>query len=94
MAYIAITELVKPMDSMNITLPNPMKDWVKKQVSGGQYASVSDYVRDLIRRDQNARDKRDALIRALIEGEESGISRRTKDEIIAEAKSELKYAPL
>ena len=51
-------------------------------------------MRDLIRKDQNIKDKREALIRALIDGEESGLSNRTKDEIVAEAKSELKDASL
>ena len=40
------------MKSMNVSLPDPMKDWVQAQIDGGQYASNSDYVRDLIRRDQ------------------------------------------
>ena len=62
------------MKSMNISLPEPMKDWVDTRVEGGDYASASDYVRDLIRKDRDFREKREALIQALIEGEESGIS--------------------
>ncbi|KRB81238.1 ParD protein (antitoxin to ParE) [Sphingomonas sp. Root710] len=41
------------MASMNISLPDPMRDYVQSRIDNGQYASVSDYVRDLIRRDQN-----------------------------------------
>jgi antitoxin ParD1/3/4 len=62
------------MKSMNISLPAPMRDWVEAQVDGGSYASASDYVRDLIRKDREYRGKREALLQALIEGEESGIS--------------------
>jgi antitoxin ParD1/3/4 len=62
------------MKSMNISLPAPMRDWVESQVEGGSYASASDYVRDLIRKDREYRGKREALLQALIEGEESGIS--------------------
>jgi antitoxin ParD1/3/4 len=40
------------MASMNVSLPDPMRDYVQKRIDSGQYASVSDYVRDLIRRDQ------------------------------------------
>jgi antitoxin ParD1/3/4 len=40
------------MASMNISVPDPMRDWVERRIVAGQYASVSDYVRDLIRRDQ------------------------------------------
>ena len=62
------------MKSMNISLPDSMKDWVEAQVDGGNYASASDYVRDLIRKDREHRGRREALLQALIEGEESGIS--------------------
>lgn len=40
------------MASMNISLPDPMRDYVQDRIERGQYASASDYVRDLIRRDQ------------------------------------------
>ena len=36
------------MATMNISVPDPMKDWVQDQIEGGKYASSSDYVRDLI----------------------------------------------
>lgn len=37
---------------MNVSLPDPMKSWVEAQSKDGQYSNSSDYVRDLIRRDQ------------------------------------------
>ncbi|MBX9885951.1 MAG: type II toxin-antitoxin system ParD family antitoxin [Novosphingobium sp.] len=40
------------MATMNISLPDPMRDFVQARIDSGHYASVSDYVRDLIRRDQ------------------------------------------
>jgi antitoxin ParD1/3/4 len=40
------------MGTMNISLPDPMKSWVEDQARSGRYANSSDYVRDLIRRDQ------------------------------------------
>lgn len=42
------------MATMNVSLPDPMRDYVQNRIDSGQYASVSDYVRDLIRRDQSA----------------------------------------
>lgn len=74
------------MATMNISLPDPMREWVEHRVRGGQYANVSDYVRDLIRHDH---ERQQALERALIEGEASGISRRSVREIIAGAKSQI-----
>jgi antitoxin ParD1/3/4 len=41
---------------MNVSVPDPMRDWVQSQIEHGRYASVSDYVRDLIRRDQAVND--------------------------------------
>ncbi len=40
------------MATMNVSLPDPMKDWVERQARTGRYSNASDYVRDLIRRDQ------------------------------------------
>lgn len=40
------------MATMNVSLPDPMKDWVEAQAASGRYSNASDYVRDLIRRDQ------------------------------------------
>jgi len=41
------------MATMNVSLPDPMKDWVEGQTMSGRYSNASDYVRDLIRRDQD-----------------------------------------
>lgn len=40
------------MGTMNISLPDPLKNWVEDQARTGRYANSSDYVRDLIRRDR------------------------------------------
>lgn len=45
------------MATMNVSLPGPMKDWVEAQARTGRYSNASDYVRDLIRRDQTRNDK-------------------------------------
>ena len=61
------------MATMNISLPNPMREWVEQQIQGGRYSNNSDYVRDLIRRDQEQRDKTLALQQAITQGLESGL---------------------
>ena len=76
------------MASMNVSLPDPMRDWVQNRIDSGRYASVSDYVRDLIRRDQETADRKQALITALIEGEQSGISERQVTDIVANIREE------
>lgn len=53
------------MASMNISLPDPMRDYVQERIISGQYASVSDYVRDLIRRDQGGIEDEEHWLREL-----------------------------
>ena len=60
------------MATMNISLPDPMRDWVQAQVDAGKYANASDYMRDLIRHDQERDDKLRALQGAITKGLESG----------------------
>lgn len=43
------------MATMNISLPDQMKAFVEEQTKDGRYSNTSDYVRDLIRRDQERR---------------------------------------
>lgn len=75
------------MASMNVSVPDPMRDWVQRRIDSGQYASVSDYVRDLIRRDQTQAEERQALVEALVQGERSGVSQRTVPDILAAMKT-------
>jgi len=61
------------MATMNVSLPDPLKAWVEAQAESGRYSNASDYVRDLIRKDQDERaQKHDALQRMITEGMESG----------------------
>ncbi|HSC67354.1 MAG TPA: type II toxin-antitoxin system ParD family antitoxin, partial [Cellvibrio sp.] len=75
------------MATMNISLPDPMKMWVEDQINTGHYSNASDYMRDLIRRDQTMQREREALIQALVVGENSGISERTIDSVWQGVKS-------
>jgi len=60
------------MATMNVSLPDPMKSWAEARTKDGRYSNVSDYVRDLIRRDQE-REGAIAELQGLIsEGMASG----------------------
>jgi len=73
------------MATMNVSLPGAMKAWVEAQTEDGRYSNSSDYVRDLIRRDQERQDKI-ARVQALVtEGVESGVSERSMADIRDEA---------
>ncbi len=75
------------MATMNVSLPDAMKAWVEAQAQTGRYSNASDYVRDLIRRDQRQADRVVALRRYLDEAEAGGISSRSVKEIVAEARA-------
>ena len=74
------------MATMNVSLPDAMKDWVEGRAGTGRYSNASDYVRDLIRRDQERVDKLSALQQLIQEGEESGASDLSAADIIAKAR--------
>lgn len=78
------------MATMNISLPVQMKKWAESQVQSGQYGNVSDYVRDLIRRDQRKREKFELLKLEIEKGLRSGISSKTREQIRADALSALR----
>lgn len=60
------------MATMNVSLPDQMKEWVEDQLQDGRFGNTSDYVRHLIRRDQERAEAVAALQAALDEGLESG----------------------
>ncbi len=77
------------MAKVTISMPDPMSAYVSKRIASGQYGNVSEYFRDLVRRDQERigamLDLRDMLDRA----EASGTSDKSLDELKAEVKSEF-----
>lgn len=80
------------MATMNISLPDPIKDWVEAQARTGRYSNASDYVRDLIRRDQERADRLAELQKLLNEGLESGVSDRTIDNVLKAAREQAETA--
>ena len=50
------------MTTMNVSLPAELKSLVDAEVDAGNYGSTSEYVRELIRRDQDRRQLRAALL--------------------------------
>ena len=71
---------------MNVSLPDAMKDWVEGQAKTGRYSNTSDYVRDLIRRDQERAGKIAAMQRLVDEALRSGVTPNTMKDILAEAR--------
>ena len=67
------------MESMNISLPEPLKQFVDTQIASGRYSSVSEYVRELIRDDEK-RKAEERLESLLLEGLQGGETTLTADD--------------
>lgn len=70
-----------------ITVTPQQDAWIKSQINSGRYGNDSEYLRELIRLDQDNKEKIAILRAALIEGEESGISQRSMTDILHDAKA-------
>jgi antitoxin ParD1/3/4 len=69
-----------------ITVTDKQNEWIKSQISNGDYTNDSEYFRDLIRRDQ----EKFRVLKAAIEGGfASGVSNRTLDDVWAEAEAKI-----
>lgn len=74
-----------------ISLPDPMSHYVDGQVASGLYGNISEYIRDLIRKDQEQKHLAINELRAVLDhAEASGVSRLSMAEI--RTKARLKVA--
>ena len=80
------------MSSMNVSLPDQMKNWVEDLIGAGQYHNASEYVRDLIRKDQADYDNRQAFRAAIDHGRTSGTESRDFKDVIKAAKAKAQKA--
>ncbi|WP_214000611.1 type II toxin-antitoxin system ParD family antitoxin [Arsukibacterium sp.] len=77
------------MATMNISLPDMMKSWVEQQAATGRYSNTSDYMRDLIRRDQQRAAKVAHVQQLVDEGIASGKGKRSMAELEMAALAKL-----
>ena len=80
------------MAQMNVSLPEGLKAWAEARVAEGRYSSTSDYIRDLMRRDQEYAEKLQRLQQAIDEGFASGISEQSVDEVFAELYRKIEHS--
>ena len=80
------------MATMNVSLPDAMKAWVEEQVQTGRYGNSSDYVRDLVRRDQERADARQKLQQMVDDALTSGISDMGREELLARMRLKAREA--
>jgi antitoxin ParD1/3/4 len=79
-----------PMVKKSISVTEQQDGWIKAQIKTGHFGNESEVIRDLIcerqMREQETPEEIVAIRAALIEGENSGISTRSVDEIWEEAR--------
>ena len=82
------------MATMNVSLPDPMKAWVESRTQDGRYSNASDYVRDLIRRDQDRQQAIAELQQIVDDALASGVSDRSFPDILDAAQREARQKGL
>ncbi|WP_170828253.1 type II toxin-antitoxin system ParD family antitoxin [Asticcacaulis taihuensis] len=75
---------------MSISLSDKMRGFIKSRVEGGDYHNESEYIRDLVRRDQERLKNEEGLIAELDAAMASGISDQKIPDIMREVKARLK----
>lgn len=76
------------MPTMNISLPDHLKEFIEQQVDSGKYTSVSEYVRELVRLDQKNRE-REKIELQILEGLNSGNAMDVNPRIWEELRQKL-----
>jgi antitoxin ParD1/3/4 len=79
------------MQTMNISLPDPLKAFVDNQVAAGRYSSASEYVRELIRADERrkAQESLESALQAGLASPEAPLAPEDWSAIRAEAANRL-----
>lgn len=81
-------DTIRPMSTttMSFALPDALRSYIDQRVRSGQYGNTSEYLRDLIRHDQEEQAKK--RLRELIEeGLQSGSGRTLTPKVAADLKT-------
>jgi antitoxin ParD1/3/4 len=83
------------MSRLTISMPDQMNEWLEAQISAGRYGNLSEYFRDLVRRDQEHRENEIRELRTMLDrAEQSGISERSLPEMLDAARQEARQKVL
>ncbi|CAM4304997.1 ribbon-helix-helix domain-containing protein [Pseudoalteromonas byunsanensis] len=70
------------MVKKSITVTEQQEKWMQMQLATGGYASDSELLRDLIRKEQMRSNEIEVLRQELIKAEQSGFSSRSAEDIV------------
>ena len=77
---------------MSFALPESMRAYIDARVSAGHYGNTSEYIRDLVRRDQQEQAKqrlRDLIEEGLASGAGSPRSKADRKQLLSIARGEI-----
>ncbi|MGB0888281.1 MAG: ribbon-helix-helix domain-containing protein [Vicingaceae bacterium] len=77
------------MARQSISFTEPNDDWLKSQVENKEYSSKSELVNDLIRQARKQQRQIDWITSKLETAENSGFTKDSKEQILAQSKSLL-----
>ena len=72
-----------------VTFTEQQDEWIKAQIKAGAFTNDSEYIRNLVRQDQINNTKFLTLKTKLIDGLESGISKKSLPEIMKEVETRM-----
>lgn len=70
------------MVKKSITVTDQQEQWMQAQLASGNYASDSELLRDLIRKEQMRTSEVEIIRQELIKAERSGFSSRSPEDIV------------
>jgi antitoxin ParD1/3/4 len=83
------------MTRLTISMPEQMTAYVEARIAEGRYGNVSEFFRDLVRRDQERRTAAVGELKALLAAAEaSGVGERSMTDLIESARAEARRSGL
>jgi antitoxin ParD1/3/4 len=73
-----------------LTITEQQDSWIKSQIEVGDFTNESEYIRHLIRLDQEQKNKIQELKKAIQEGVDSGVSKKTFSDIMKDVESSIR----
>jgi antitoxin ParD1/3/4 len=81
--YTVTNKTIRIMERYTISVTPDNDTWLKKQIKKETHASKAELINDLIRTERNKQEELKWLRSALIAGEESGVSDRSPEDLMA-----------
>jgi antitoxin ParD1/3/4 len=78
------------MAAMSISLSDKMREFIRSRVESGDYHNESEYIRDLVRKDQERLSEDEKLLKRLRAARTSGLSERSVLDIMREAEGDMR----